>query len=317
VAIALGTGGALSISLYAYAALVVRGHDLAGALRWIRTAQHGFAYGGGLYRLADAIYGLSKALVYSPYLYEADAQRLVGQLLLGLAPLVALGVLAYLERRALPPLEWRLYALWVAPYALLGVLFFGSDSERWLFVLPVLWLLAAVALAIRPGRARIAVWVLAYLAAANLCTGIWPQHRDAGGTRARAESVAHLLHPGDLLVFPGHSWDEYVSWYARPELKIEPFPFVYYAARDGFDACWARLDREVAAARARGGQVIAVRLFDDDETAEPDPRGFDELAALGMGKSRLREQLRARFSPVTIGAAESATLVRLDPRPSP
>ncbi len=317
VALAVGTGGAIAIAAYAWATLVVRGHDLSGALGWIATAQHGFPYGGGLYRVADAIYGLAKAIVYSPYLFESDAQRLLGQFLLGLAPLVALGIGAFAGRRALPPLQWRLWSSWVAPYAAFGVVFFGSDTERWLFVLPALWLLAAVTLALHPGRARVAVWVLAYLAAANLGTGIWPAHRESSPTRARAEAASRLLHDGDLLIFPGHSWDEYVSYYAA--VKVEPFPVAYYAARDGLPACWVRLDREIAAAEARGGQVLVVRVFDEDDPSPNDPRGFDELSALGLSKNALRERLRAIGRPVTVGAAvpsgDGTQVVRLDSTP--
>ncbi len=309
-ALALTVGGALTLALYAYAAFGVRHHDLDGALRWIATAQHGFRYGGGPYKLADAVYGLAKALVWSPYLFESDAQVLLGQFLLGLLPLVALTVAVVLRRRALPPLEWRLYALWIAPYAALGVAFFGSDSERWVFVLPGLWLLAAVVVALGPRRTRVAVGVVAYLLVLNFSTGIWPQHRDWAGVRARAEATAHLTRAGDLLLFPGHSWDEYVSFYATAE--VEPFPIVYYAARDGVTAMWARLEKERGLARARGGRVLSVRLFDDDEV---DPRGWDELAALGLPRALLRAELRARFSPVTIaqaGADGSAPVTRLD-----
>jgi hypothetical protein len=312
-ALALVTGGLLTLGLYAWAAFGVRHyHDLPSALAWVMTAQHGFFYGGGAYRVADAVYGLAKTMVWSPYLYEADAQKLIGQLLLGLLPLSALAVLVGLRGRAIPDLEWRLLAVWVVPYALLGLLFFGSDTERWVFILPALWLLAAVALALSPSRTWRASLLLAYLGATNLYTGLLPAHRDAGGVRARAETVAEMLREGDLVIFPGHSWDEYVSFYAPS--KVEPFPVSYYAARDGLDACWRRLDKELSEARARSGRVFALRLFDDDDA---DPRGFDELTQLGLGKTALRDEVRARSSPVTLDARDGLQVVRLDPRPSP
>jgi hypothetical protein len=306
-AAALALGGALSLGAYLYAALVVRGHDLAGAVRWIRTATHGFPPAGGPYRLADAIYGLAKSLVYSPYLFESDAPRLLGQFLLGLLPLTALAAFAILKRRALPPLDWKLYLVYAAPYVLTGVIFFGGDSERWLFVLPLLWLLAATLMALEPRRHRLAVVVIAYLALVNLVTGIRPAQLDAGGVRSRAVEAGHLFHDGDLIVFPGHSWDEYVSFYAAA--KIEPFPLSYYGARDGVAAGWQRLERDATQAWARGGQVYALRFFDEHDA---DPRGIDELFAA------LREGLRQRFSPVTVSALEAGgDVVRLDRRPSP
>jgi hypothetical protein len=311
-ALAVALGGALSFSAYAYAALVVRGHDFAAAIRWVGTATHGFHPAGGPYRVADAIYGLAKSLVWSPYLYESDAPKLLGQFLLGLLPLVALAAYAILRRRALPPLDWKLYALWVAPYTILGVLFFGGDSERWLFVLPLLWLLAATLIALEPRRRALALMILSYLVLLNMTTAIVPAMKDASGTRSRAVEAARLFHDGDLIVFPGHSWDEYVSFYATA--KLEPFPLSYYCARDGVAAGWQRLERDVEQARARGGQVWALRFFDEHDA---DPRGIDELAALGLDRAALRAELRQRFSPVTVSSLEAGgEVVRLDRRAS-
>ncbi|MGZ3439517.1 MAG: hypothetical protein ACXVDD_08370, partial [Polyangia bacterium] len=306
-AIALAVGGALSLALYAYAALVVRGHDLHGALRWIATAQHGFVTAGGAYRLADAIYGLCKAIVWSPYLYEADAQKLIGQFLLGLVPLGALFVGALTGRRARERLDLGALAWWTAPYALLGVAFFGADPERWIFVLPAGWILAA-ALVLelpRPGRAVAAV--LLWVGAFNLVTAVWPAHRDQW-PRQKAELTASQLHDGDLLIFPGHSWDEYVVFYGAA--RFEPFPVSYYAARDGAAAAWVRLDKEIGAARARGGRVFCVRVFDD---ADQDPRGFWELATVGVSRAALKEELGRRGHAVTLAPTEGLTVTRLDP----
>ncbi|HEX8950739.1 MAG TPA: glycosyltransferase family 39 protein [Polyangia bacterium] len=307
--VALATGGALSIALYAYAALVVRHHDLHGALAWIATAQHGFVTAGGAYRLADAVYGLCKAIVWSPYLYEADAQKLVGQLLLGLVPLGALfvGAVSAWGRRARERLDLAALAWWTAPYALLGVAFFGADPERWIFVLPAGWILAA-ALLLELGRpTRAALAVLLWVGAFNFVTAVWPAHRDQW-PRQKAELTASQLRDGDLLIFPGHSWDEYVVFYGAP--KIEPFPVSYYAARDGVPAAWARLDKEIAEARARGGRVFCVRVFDD---ADQDPRGFWELGTVGVSRAALKDALVQRGRPVTIAPAEGLTVTRLEP----
>jgi hypothetical protein len=306
-ALALVIGGALSLAAYAYAALVVRGHDPHAALKWILTAQHGFVSTGGPYRLADAVYGLAKSLVGSPYLYEADASKLIGQFLLGLVPLAALFVGALTDRRGLGRLDLRALAWWSVPYALVGIAFFGADPERWIFVLPVLWLLGAARLldGVRPARAAVAV--VAWVGLFNFATTIWPAHRDQW-PRQKAEATASLLGDGDLVIFPGHSWDEYIVFYGKP--RIEPFPVSYYAARDGNAACWARLDKEIAAARARGGRVFAVRVFDD---ADQDPRGFWELGTIGVSRAALKEELSRRAQPVTLVPLEGFSVTRLDP----
>jgi hypothetical protein len=307
--LAVAVGGALSLAAYAWAALVVRGHDLAGALRWVATAAHGFHQSGGAYRLADAVYGLAKSLVWSPYLYEADAPKLLGQFLLGFLPLVALLWWSWsrAQARTLPPLDAGLGLLWILPYALLGVLFFGSDSERWLFVLPAGWLLCGVLAAGSLRRAQKAALIVAYLAIVNLATGILPAHHDSW-TRRRAEAVASLFADGDTVIFPGHSWDEYVGFYSRA--RVWPVPLVYYAARDGVEAGWTRCDREEAAAMMRGGRVFVVRVFDDDA----DPRGWSELNALGISRESVRARLSEGRRVVPLESPlPGISVVRLDP----
>lgn len=306
-ALALAVGGALSLAAYAYAALVVRGHDLPAAVRWVATAQHGFHPAGGPYRLADAIYGLAKALVFAPYLYEADAQKLIGQFLLGLVPLGALLVAARAGRATLRKLDGNALLTWTAPYAAVGVAFFGADPERWIFVLPAGWIVAAALLLDRTRASRAAAAVLAWVGLFNLCTAVWPAHRDQW-PRQKAEATAALLRDGDLVIFPGHSWDEYIVFYGKAH--IEPFPVSYYAARDGVAAGWARLDRELAAARARGGRVFCARVFDD---ADEDPRGFWELGTVGVARAALKARLAAAATPVTLAPLAGFTVTRLDP----
>jgi hypothetical protein len=291
-AAALALGGAMAIDLYAYAALAVRGHDLAGALRWIGTASHGFRYEGGAYRIADGIYGLARSLVYSPYLYESDAPKLIGQFLLGFLLLIGLCALAISRRKVLPELEYRMGIVWIAPYSILALFFFGSDTERWIFVLPALWILAAVCVGTLEHRRLAAALVLAFLLVLNLQTGILPQKRDADDTRGRAEASARLLKRGDLVIFPGHSWDEYISFFARVE--VEPFPVAYYAARDGAAACAERLKREIDLAHARGGRVLAARIFDE---LDEDRRGWDELAALKLPRAAVRRLVLSAAPP--------------------
>jgi hypothetical protein len=304
--IALAVGGVATLALYAYAALIVRHHDLHAALHWIGTAQHGFVSPAGPYRLSDAIYGLSKAIVNSPYLYEADAQKLIGQFLLGFVPLGLLGV--GVAMRPLRGLDSMALVVWAAPYALFALFFFGSDPERWIFVLPVLWLLAAVLLAGVDRPARAMALTLAWVGAFNLVTTIGPAHRDQW-PRQKAEAVAALLRDGDLVIFPGHSWDEYIVFYSKA--PIEPFPVAYYVPRDGLDAGMARLDREIAAAQARGGRIFAARIFDD---ADEDRRGFWELASVGLSKAELRARLMQRFTPVTLTPIAGFSITRLEPR---
>jgi hypothetical protein len=309
-AIALVVGGLIALGAYCYAAFVVRGHDLIAGLRWVLTAGHGFRESPGPYAPAEAIYGLARSLVWSPYLYEADAPRLIGQLLLGLVPLVGVTALALRHRHALRGIPLGAGAAWVAPYAALALVFFGADPERWIFVLPALWIIAAVLIDALQARRLVAVLLLASLGFVNFVTAIGPMHRD-DWPRHLAEVAAAPMADGDLAIFPGHAWDEYVAFYGHK--TVEPFPVSYYAARDGIPQMWARLDREVAAAKARGGHVWALRFFDEAREVADDPAGYTELRTLGLSRAALRAALETRFEATPLPVKDGVSIVALHP----
>ncbi len=307
-ALALSVGGALALGVYAWAAFGVRHHDLAGAVAWVRTASHGFADAGGPYRIADALYGAAKSIIWSPYLYEADARRLLGQFALGLVPLAALGVGAWLFPHRLRGLSGTAALLWTVPYALLGLAFFASDSERWIFLLPVGWIAAAALLCRTLRRASACALVLLYIATLNFVTAIAPAHRDSWPID-RAERSSTLFADGDLVIFPGHAWDEYVALSSH---AIVPLPLVYYVARDGVEAAFARVQQEEAAALAGGHRVWALRIYDEHDD---DPRGMSELFQLGLDRPAIMERIGRGFVRNVLTAAPGVTVVQLTPIP--
>jgi hypothetical protein len=262
----LGLGVAALIVGGAYA-LVLPAHGAT----WLGGASHGLSYPLRLTTPAIAIYGACKALVYSPYPYEASWPRVlapfaVGALLLG-------GLLSSL-RGARSPLPRAVVVAWLVPYALVGCAFYASDAERWTFLLPLLWL--AVAATPRP---RLAVAAVAAVAVANAI--VWlPVARD-DGIRVRAHQAAAHFADGDLVIGPGHGWDEYIGFYDGP--RVTPFPLVYWAGKLGGRA---PLARAVTAAVARAPRVFVAR-FDDDG----DPMGWKELVQFGVTRANAHSLL--------------------------
>jgi hypothetical protein len=308
--VALSIAVAIALAAYAYAAMVVRGQHLDGAIRWVLTAQHGFHEHPGAYAFAQATYGLARSLVWSPYLYEADAPRLLGQFLFGLAPILGLIVLARRHGRALSGLPLRAFVALGAPYAAFALVFFGADPERWIFILPLLWIVAAVLVDALGQRRLVAAVVVGSLLLLNLFTAIGPQR--TSWKRHLAEVAAAPLADGDLVVFPGHDWDEYISYYARAH--VEPFPISYYAARDGVAAMWARFDKELAAMNARGGHLYVARVFDDARDVSDEPAGYVELRGLGVSRAILRDTLGRRFIVEPLPTSDGVSVVRLTAR---
>ena len=233
-------------------------------------ASHGFHYPLGVRTPLVALYGAAKALVYSPYPYEAAWPQVIGCFAVGaaaLAALVALGV------RGGAPLGRAVTLAWAVPYAAVGAAFFPSDHERWIFLLPLLWLSVAAA-----GRTRDTFVLAGALLAVNLA--LWlPRARD-DSWRRRAEAATAHLRTGDLVISPGHGWDEYVGFWSGPEVR--PFPLAYYAgALGGRAPLAARLAEEIA----RAPRVVLLRCDDDG-----DPMGWKELRLFGLGPTDLQSE---------------------------
>jgi hypothetical protein len=239
-------------------------------------ASHGFRYPLHWYTPAVAIYGAAKALLYAPYPYEASWARVIGHALPGAAALIALALVA---ARAKPPLGRSATLAWALPYALVGVAFFASDAERWIFLLPLAWLSVAAA----RGRARVALGLAAALFALNLM--VWLPHARDLSWRDRARAAGRFALDGDLIVSPGHGWDEYVGFYEG--VAVGHFPLVYHAGRLGSAAAMkAQLAADLDDARRRGHRALLVR-FDDPH----DPMGWKELLQFGVTRDNWKSLL--------------------------
>ena len=182
---------------------------------------------------------------------------------------------ALLATGARRPLSRAATAAWIVPYALVGVAFFASDAERWTFLLPLLWLAAAA-------HPRRALATAALVFAANVV--LWlPTARDTT-LRTRADAAARHLADGDVVVGPGHGWDEYIGFYQGP--RVTTFPLVYWAGAVGAQALPSTL------ARAAAGHRLFVARFADDDA---DPMGWKQLRLFAI----TRDNARALLPPGT------------------
>jgi hypothetical protein len=234
-------------------------------------ATHGLSYPLHPWTPLVAVYGACKALVYAPYPYEASWPRVLGCFAVGAAAAAALLATA---RRPLPrAATWA----WLAPYSLVGLVFYASDAERWVFQLPLLWLAASA-------RPRSATVIAIGLVAAN--AALWlPTARDER-IRLRAEAAAQLVGDGDLVIGPGHGWDEYIGFFDGA--RVQTFPLIYWAGAVGRAQLPARLAQTVAQTRQQGHRVFLARLRDDG-----DPMGWKELRQFGVGPAEARALLPA------------------------
>ena len=245
----------------------------AGELwRWLRSSDHGVPYPHGWRTAPAALWGLARALAHAPYPYEAGLGRAAAYTALAAAAWIALLLLRGPTRgEAGEPSSRPLLLAWVLPLTLFALYFYPSDTERWIFVLPALFLLAAP----RPGRWT---WALVLvLALVNMLGYQLPLRLDRAEME-RAAAAERLLTEDDLLVSPGHGWEEMVGLGTNrtPEL----FPLIHYAGARGPGEAVVLMWRRMREAHAAGGNVYVARL-----RGSPDPRGFKELALLGVTRA--------------------------------
>jgi len=259
-----------------------------GALRWLRGANHGLAYPVSRYTPLATLWGICRTLIASPYPYEAPWRLVIASAVVG-----GLGWLALLASGRRAParaagLDGWFLASWGAGPALFAVTFFPADTDRWIFILP-----AAVLLLARISPRRLAVLGVAVLtlnAAARLPRALDRSDLD------RALAVDVRLSPGDLVVSPGHGWDELVG--LSLPFPVRRFPLIYFIGRErGLTAAETAMRAAIDQAFAAGASVFVARMRDPR-----DRRGQEILGGQGLSSeafAALFERYRPR--PVADG----------------
>jgi len=266
-------------------------------LAWLRSADHGVPYPHGWRTLPAALWGLCRSLVHAPYLHEAATWRVALGTALGAAAWAALVVM---RARDTPATTRRLAVAWSAPLALFAVAFFPSDTERWIFVLPGALLLLAPA----PGRRTLAL--AGAMALVNIGLYQVPLSRDTEPAR-RAAAAEEICGAGDMLISPGHGWEELVGLGTLQPPRV--FPLIHHVgAEGGLSAAVASMRGLAAETEAAGGAVYVARL-----RGSPDPRGFKELAWFGLD----REGFADLFGDWTAHPTRVSGLYRLRRRARP
>jgi hypothetical protein len=245
-------------------------------------------------RLGRAAYGFVRTVAWLPPSWELTTPFVLGY---GAAfALTALLVLIIARRGFLQRIrEYQALAamslLVVIPFTALGLMYFSSDPERWLFLMPVLWLwIGIVWQDYRPEAngwlsQRAVQWALAGIVLAlgtyNILAKQWPASRHDRGL-AGAQALSTIARPGDVVIAMnaiGPLYQEFVL--SKPvAVEFEPLNLLIQEYPDAVRPCQEELRRRIRAALASGRRVLVLGLFDEGLTAG---RGYPWALVFGQG----------------------------------
>ena len=239
----------------------------AAAWAWLGSSDHGIPDPHGWSAPLVAAWGAARALVHVPYPHQASPLLYVPLTVVAVLTWILLVVLA---RRARAAVDWLLLLSWSVPLVLFAVVFFPSDTERWIFVLPV------VALVLFPSwDSRATPGLLVLMALVNLGLAQLPAALDRAPLD-RARAAERVARGGALVVSPGHGWAELVGLGSTD--PPGRFPLIYHVgARGGLEPAVGEMHARIAHTLRSGAPVFVARI--DDRV---DPRGFKELRWYGL-----------------------------------
>ena len=279
-----------------------------------------------LARLGRTVYGIARTLAWLPPSWELTRTYVICYTL---ALLVAGLLFLAVARRGFFQVLGRyrthglLAILLVVPYFVLGVSYYPSDPERWLFLTPLFWLLVALAwVEYRPAvgawltttRAR---WFLASLivalAAANTFLQLWPEarsNRDLAGFHALADTA----QAGDLVIAIGGKSDLDEEYILQRPLTYDVYALDTLMLREhcrDVRGAQEALRNRVSGALRQGQRVLVFQLIDEGlQTGRGYPWSF--VANDGFSPDTLLSVLAEfRPEPLRPPTAECAGIYRL------
>lgn len=226
-------------------------------------------------RLGRALYGMAKTVAYLPPVRELTPAFSLTYI--AAAGTVGLSLL-YFARHGL----WRrlnsyvqlltLLTIGGMPFIVMGVYYFPSDPERWLFLLPVVWLVIGVIID-SSGQLRLRTGIqapVAYFAIFVGCLAMYnayqliPQtkmNRDLSGLRELAKRVS----PDDLVISPAGVNSRIYEFFIAPYPSFRNLTITALVERFGGDrhALETELRKQIDETFERGHRVYVHRVLNE------------------------------------------------------
>jgi hypothetical protein len=263
--------------------------SIGGFPAWLTAASYGIppelsllnisrgiiGFSSSIFRIVEFGPAMKQAIWGVPYVVENDLRLYVELVVFVLLWVFLIAVAFYLVRyrkevfRSKARMVWVL-ALWGVPPTLFGLIWLGSDTERWLSILPVLWLLilliavhATRFLSAAKARAvEIALWAfVAVIFAHNLVFAVIPDHDpDNNQYMQSARFLNSEVDSNDLIFLWGHDQvftADHLTYFFGVEAH-----HLGQLARERPDQTFSILDTSIRNCWARSGRVfVSGRIF--------------------------------------------------------
>jgi len=276
--------------------------------------------------VSRAAYGFARTVAFLPYHRELRATLavpyavLVGGVILLCFHLGRKGNLAHLGQNGRLLL---VLALLATPFVIIGVSYYPSDPERWLFLMPIVWLLVGLAWDQHdpaPGRRIIAGDSAILLAAIVLGLGAYNAAAllpDAFANRSLAglRELSRLTTRDDLLISPAGVESRINEFYLDRPIQAENLTVMALAEEHGADlhGLQTDMDNRIDRALRAGRRVIVFGLIGEGHEKQ---RGYP-WGHLGhdYGPDTFLAVLeRYQCLPIYPPTREHTGIIRLGPR---
>ena len=280
-------------------------------------------------RASRMAYGAARTVAYLPPVRELEIRFAV---LYGFAMAAAAMTFAYVARHRRPSKDmgrrglYAMLAMLAAPFIGMAAYYYPSDPERWLFLMPLLWLVVGLAwdgyapaphawLSLGRSRALLAAIVL-FLGAYNAIAGLLPnalRSRELAGF----QGLARLTTPDDLVISPAGIKGQVLEFYLGKPFEFENLTLTSLVDRHRDDHAGLQSDlrSRIEDALRRGRPTFVHNVIGEGHVKnEGYPWSHFEY---GHGPESLMEVLKEFDAEVVIPPGRDRTgTYRLNPAPT-
>jgi hypothetical protein len=242
---------------------VIGAKSLAEIIQWLTGWKSGVSPMTDWFMVPRAIYGFIRTFLHLEFLWDGPRWLIASKMM---AFGAALGIAAWRIWISRPVWLMRSLPFWVSlvPFLLveilIGIWHYGSDTERWIFIAPLVWL-AVAGVVSSAAWTRGAFATLLGLATINGLQVYLPATADTA-YRDHALAIAKKVPDNAVIISPGLDWTSYIRLYTGWNPSILSLEHVAAHRRQDYNGFIADLTAQLEHFRAQGRPIVMLGILD-------------------------------------------------------